>query len=263
MGSDQRRGDQLCPAVLPLFVADQVVADFQEQMRDAAALAVHRDRIVGKVVDQIRLVVSRVYHWVLRPEVSRNRAAKRPSRLERAPRCQGRSRPAGEPRREAVDGHEDRMPRLLGAPVQKRRKRAVERLVDLFEAQTPLLVGQSPCCPGRACRRSAPRSSPEPRMAGCSRPPGDCSAEGRAARRAARNSRRDNSLGTDVRRDVACHVGRADPEPAQPLRDRPAGMFAGQQEDRPPTRIHRFDGRRVAQWKASSSRLREGEASMA
>ena len=37
---------------------------------------------------------------------------------------------------------------LLGAPVQKRRERPVERLVDLFEAPPPLPLGQARGCPG-------------------------------------------------------------------------------------------------------------------
>ncbi len=128
--------------MLPLFVADQVVTDFQEEMGDAARLAMHRDRIVGKVVNLIGLVVSRVYHWVLRPEGVEEPDGKAAIAVGEGAEMPGPLATSGEPGREAVDGHEDRCRALHGALVQERRKCAVERLVDLFKAQTPLPVGQ-------------------------------------------------------------------------------------------------------------------------
>ena len=46
------------PNSLAGFVGDQILANFNGHMREAAALAVHRDRVVGVVIDAVGLVVA-------------------------------------------------------------------------------------------------------------------------------------------------------------------------------------------------------------
>ena len=106
-------------------------------------LAVHRDRVVGEVVDHIGLVVGRVYHRVPRPEGVEETVGEAAVAVGQHAEMPGPLAAADEPRREAVDRHEDRCRSLHGAPVQQRRKRAMERLVDLVEALPPLRVGKS------------------------------------------------------------------------------------------------------------------------
>ena len=50
-GFRQQLRQPLGPLPLAGLLVDQVLADFDRDMRDAALLAVHRDRIVGLVVD--------------------------------------------------------------------------------------------------------------------------------------------------------------------------------------------------------------------
>lgn len=46
------------PFSLPAVVGDEVLADFDQRVRQAAALAVHRDGVVGRVADEIWLVIA-------------------------------------------------------------------------------------------------------------------------------------------------------------------------------------------------------------
>ena len=207
-------------------------------MRDAAAPRRAPGSCSREVVDQIGLVVRRVHirDW-RRGNVCRKRSAKLPSRLERTPRCHGRSRPAGEARREAVDGHQDRSAACCGAPVEQVRRAPGGTAGGSRRSAAAAPARKARCWPGRACRRSTPGSSPAPRTAGCSRRPGGCSAAGPAARRAARDSRARQPFGADVEAMWRSMSAGADAEIAEPLGHGAPGMFAGQHEGRRPSAL--------------------------
>ncbi|MDA9481406.1 hypothetical protein XI07_05165 [Bradyrhizobium sp. CCBAU 11445] len=54
---DQPLGDQARPSVLSLGIANQIVANFKQEVQQAAPLPMHRDRVVALIVDGIWLVV--------------------------------------------------------------------------------------------------------------------------------------------------------------------------------------------------------------
>ena len=54
----QQTPEALGPLLLPVLVRDQILANFDERVRQAMALAVDRRGVVGAVADKIRLVVA-------------------------------------------------------------------------------------------------------------------------------------------------------------------------------------------------------------
>src|SRR5687768_14787065 len=56
-GRFKRLGEQMCPTLLARLVADLIVADFDEHVRQLAALAMHRDGEIREIVNRVGLVV--------------------------------------------------------------------------------------------------------------------------------------------------------------------------------------------------------------
>ena len=44
--------------LLPAVLRDQILADFDQRVRQAVTLAMHRNGVVGAIADEIRLVVA-------------------------------------------------------------------------------------------------------------------------------------------------------------------------------------------------------------
>jgi hypothetical protein len=63
----QQTREALGPLLLSVLVRDQILADFDQRMRQAMTLAVHRYGVVGGVADKIRLVVAN-HEAVLLPQ---------------------------------------------------------------------------------------------------------------------------------------------------------------------------------------------------
>jgi hypothetical protein len=60
VGLRQNPGQPQRPLALAFVFGDQILADFDERVRNIAALAVHRDGVIGCVADEIRRVVADV-----------------------------------------------------------------------------------------------------------------------------------------------------------------------------------------------------------
>src|SRR6516165_3596207 len=54
----QEPREALGPVLLPSLVRDQILTDFDQGMRQAMALAVHRYGIVGAIADKVRLIIA-------------------------------------------------------------------------------------------------------------------------------------------------------------------------------------------------------------
>src|SRR5215831_1082356 len=54
----QRRREERRQALLPLLVVDEVLADLDAGVRNAATLAVHRNAIVALIAGRVRLIVA-------------------------------------------------------------------------------------------------------------------------------------------------------------------------------------------------------------
>ena len=91
----QRLRQPRCPIFLPRLVADQVLTNFNRDMDDARALAVHRDRVVGLVGRRCRARYRRTVRFALtRAAMSSSARASAVVAVVRArPACHGRATP--------------------------------------------------------------------------------------------------------------------------------------------------------------------------
>ena len=231
----------------PCIVGDQVVADLEQQMRHAAALAMDRDRVVGQVVDEVGLVVRSMHPGLRGSEGGEEKHGEAAVAVGQGAGVPRPFRPAGQPRREAVDGDEDRRRPLVRRARRATRERAMERLVDLLEALSALPLGEPLVARHWRAVAHRRRSSPAPRTGGCSRPPGGCSAAAPAAHRAARRA---DATGLRRRRPRRCAASMsAGPTPRSPSVPGSRGRHARSTARRAsaPARIDRLDRPRVAE----------------
>src|SRR5687768_9462300 len=129
-GRFKRLREQMCPTLLARLVAELIVADFDEHVRQLAVLAVHRDGEIGEIVNSVGLVV-----------VGDDLRIDGDEGIHHAPREAGiaivqkpeepRTIDSGEPWREAVDRDQDRSPAKTPAGIEHCTDRIVERLMDL------------------------------------------------------------------------------------------------------------------------------------
>src|SRR5687768_15954491 len=132
-GRFKRLGEQMGPTLLARLVAELIVADLDEHVRQLAVLAMHRDGEIREIVNSVGLVV-----------VGHDLRIVADDGVHHAPREAGiaivqepeepRTIDSGEPWREAVDRDQDRWPPRALAGVEHCSDCIVERPMDLVVA---------------------------------------------------------------------------------------------------------------------------------
>ena len=129
-GRFKRVGEQMGPTLLARLVADLIVADFDEHVRQLAALPMHRDGEIGEIVNSVGLVVvgedvrivegERIHHAPREAGIAIVQKPEEPGAVD-----------SGKPWRKTVDRDQDRSPPSTLPEIEQCIDRSVERPMDL------------------------------------------------------------------------------------------------------------------------------------
>jgi len=248
----QEPREALGPVLLPSLVRDQILTDFDQGMRQAMALAVHRYGIVGAIADKIRLVIAD-QETALLAQQSEQAVGQAAVAIVEKRRMPGPRLPF-EHRREAVQ----RDQRCGPAGLPPARELGLDALVigleDRLGARFFLRVAQADIAGNDgiladfgngACRVERPVAVdhqsrivlPDQRRAECI---GEMACEPGNA---------------DIAADMALPFGRGNAEPAERARAYNAGMISNQEKRRSAVCILHRDGRRLVRRQKRLRRL--------